>query len=239
MDIPKSNSKLRYEYNRKRLRRQCREILAEHISKRAGVYTRRWQLLLITRNDLEEKTDLNIQPKQVRLTNTEKDGYCWLHKPEVAHIFSRCLSKQTLTAYEEICSGVGVNFEAIATPRACFQNSLENPAIVQSAPQLSISEGSSEVGSIGMHETYDMSTELMYQLLLSAQQSMIAERTERESKECELRALQTEYERLSAKHSQITNVMYKSLGTLDSIAISVGELREEIYSSIEGIENSE
>ncbi|KAL7940606.1 hypothetical protein V8C42DRAFT_337093 [Trichoderma barbatum] len=212
MDITRSNSKLRYDYNRQQLRRQCREILAKHI---------------------KQKTDLNIQPAQVRLTNTERYGYYWLHKPEVAHIFSKCLSRQTLAAYEEICSGVGVNFEAVAASRACFQNSLENLVIIQSAPQLSVSEGSSEVESIGTRETYDMSTELMHQLLLSAQQCLVAERVERESKECEIRALEAKYERLSAERTQTTNIMYKCLTTLDVITASVLELREEINRSME------
>ncbi|KAL7940066.1 hypothetical protein V8C42DRAFT_356493 [Trichoderma barbatum] len=216
MDIPRSNSKLRYDYNRQRLRRQCREILAKHIS-----------------YDLEQKTDLNIQPARVRLTNTERYGYYWLHKPEAAHIFSKCLSRQTIAAYEEICSGVGVNFEAVAASRACFQNSLENPVIVQSAPQLSVPEGSSEVESIDTREAYDMSTELMHRLLLSAQQCLVAERVERESKECEIRALEAKYERLSAEHTQTTDIMYKCLTTLDVITASVRELREEINRSME------
>lgn len=192
--------------------------------------------MLTISNGLEQKTDLNIQPAKVRLKNTVKDGYCWLHKPEVEHIFSKCLSRQTLAAYEEICSGVGVSFEAIAAPRTGEDSiGLGNPIVPQSAPQLSVSDGSSEIESTGTHETYDMSTELLYQLLLSVQQSLVAERADRERQDCEVRALQIECERLTGKYTETTDVMCKCLHALDAITASVGALREEISESINRI----
>ncbi|KAL7936935.1 hypothetical protein V8C35DRAFT_294237 [Trichoderma chlorosporum] len=119
-------------------------------------------------DNLEQKTHLDIQPARVRLINTEKDGYCWLHKPKVAHIFSRCLSRQTLAGYEEICSGVSVDFEAVAAPRVSDQIFLERPEVTQTALQFPEHSGGLEIKAINMPETGDVSNELMYQLLLSA-----------------------------------------------------------------------
>ncbi|KAL7783248.1 hypothetical protein V8C37DRAFT_414936 [Trichoderma ceciliae] len=216
MDTARTNAKQRYEETRRKLRRESREKLANNIS-----------------NDLEQKTGLNIPPAQVRLTNTEKYGYCWLRKPGAEHIFSRRLSRQTLAGYKEICSGVGVDFEAVAAPGVSDQISLENPAIIQPAPQLSVLNGGSEIESIGTPET--MSNGAMFELLLTAHQGWVDERAASEKKDCEIRAVQTENERLNVKLRLTTDIMCKSLHALEAIAASLGGLREEITTSIERI----
>lgn len=187
-------------------------------------------------NDLEKKTDLNIKPSRVRTTNTEKDGYCWLYKPEVAHLFSRCLSRQPLSAYEQLCSGVGDSFEAIAAPRPpkdtyCPRNSV----LPTTTPRAKLSNRNPRMNSFNKGETHDTSTELQ-ELLLSIRQSLVTEREGRDAQESEMMMLQTKYDRLTEKYNDTMDAIGRCIGILDVVTASVGELRYKISESIKRAE---
>lgn len=169
----------------------------------------------------------------MRTTNTAKHGYCWQYTPEAAHLFSKCLSRQTLSAYKQICSGVGKSFEAIIAPRACEDiSSSTNLVLPQSTPHLPVSNNCPEIESFSTHEAYDLSTELLHELHFSIQQSLVEEREERERQESELRRLQAEYGRLTEKYNETTDAMCGCLRALGAIAALVEDLREEISESI-------
>ncbi|KAI4087496.1 MAG: hypothetical protein L6R37_008313 [Teloschistes peruensis] len=73
-------------------RLECRRKLSEHLLAKLG---------------------LSIEPANVRLVTSASDLYTWQAIPEKAHLFKKHLSKQTISAYREICRDVGVTFEAI------------------------------------------------------------------------------------------------------------------------------
>lgn len=187
-------------------------------------------------NYLEKKTDLNIKPSRVRTTNTEKDGYCWLYKPEVAHLFSRCLSRQPLSTYEQLCSGVGDSFEAIAAPRAPKDPySPRNLILPPPTPRAKLSNRNPEIEPFNKGETHDTPTELQ-ELLLSIRQSLVTEREGRDAQKSEMMMLQTEYDRLTEKYNDTMDAMGRCIGILDVVTASVGELRYEISESIKSAE---
>lgn len=173
----------------------------------------------------------------MRTTNTAKDGYCWLYKPEAAHLFSRCLSRQPLSAYKQICSGIGDSFEAITAPGASEDTcSPRNFVLPPSTPQLPLSDSSPDIESFKTHEAYDIPTELLHELLLSIQQSLVTEREGRERQDSEMKMLQTECNQLTEKYSETTDAMGRCICVLDAITASVGELRKEISESIKRAE---
>ena len=71
-------------------------------------------LLLLTEYKAS-KLGLSIQPAEVRLITGPDDAYAWQTLPEKRHLFCKQLSKHSIGAYRELCRGVGVWFEAVAT----------------------------------------------------------------------------------------------------------------------------
>ncbi|KAH6961624.1 hypothetical protein BKA56DRAFT_499701 [Ilyonectria sp. MPI-CAGE-AT-0026] len=90
---PNSRSPVGTRENRKIARDQCREALADHINERTG---------------------LEIQPSQVRLYRTEKNGYSWkVHSDRIRSLFSRGLSSLGMATLQQLCHEVGYGFEAV------------------------------------------------------------------------------------------------------------------------------
>lgn len=51
----------------------------------------------------------------MRLNPTKSDVYAWNFLPEAAHLFAKCLSKHGVVACQQLKSGIGRSFEAVAT----------------------------------------------------------------------------------------------------------------------------
>ena len=101
---------------RGRWRDLCREALAQHIGETELVeHLSDW-----SRADRRAETRLNITVKasEVRLKPGPDNAYRWKVVPGkehlLAHLFSKSISEHSISAYKELCTGVGKVFEAVA-----------------------------------------------------------------------------------------------------------------------------
>lgn len=56
----------------------------------------------------------SITPSDVRLVTSENDPYRWSYVTGVAHFFTKNLSDHSISVYKQLCSGVGITFEAVS-----------------------------------------------------------------------------------------------------------------------------
>lgn len=101
---------------RGRWRDLCREALAQHIGETELVeHLPDW-----SRVDGRAATRLNIivKPSEVCLKPGPDNTYRWKIVPGkehlLAHLFSKSFSEHSVSAYKELCAGVGEVFEAVA-----------------------------------------------------------------------------------------------------------------------------
>lgn len=134
--------------------------------------------------------------------------------------------------YKRLCSEVGVTFLAIRVPRAGEDlSSLRNPVVMESTPPELALVGNISTGSSDSQDSCSVPTELLHQLLISVQQSLVVERADREMLEQEVRNLKAEREQLTTKYCLAADLMQSWLHALDVMAATVGELREDIGNS--------
>ncbi|KAF2257714.1 hypothetical protein CC78DRAFT_527427, partial [Lojkania enalia] len=62
---------------------------------------------------LESRLGIIVEPAQVRLLPSPDNPYTWRFLPKKKHLFSKNISDHSISAYKELCDGVGKTFKAI------------------------------------------------------------------------------------------------------------------------------
>lgn len=185
---------------------------------------------------------MTVEPAKVRLTNTAKECYSWSYRPEVAHLFSRNLSDHRLSAYEDLCSEVGVSFEAItpfgANGSIAVQTDAAAPQLRAILPQQPHHDRHSAAKTVEAKKSRG-ERETFLQEMMQLQERLDAEEAGKRRLEQELEAARAECGRLTRECTETAErfiasetLLCKCLHTLESIPTSVAELREEISEAI-------
>ncbi|KAF1949116.1 hypothetical protein CC80DRAFT_581698 [Byssothecium circinans] len=97
-------------------RTKCRKELSSHIQSKLGII---------------------VEPAQVRLLPSPDDPYTWRFLPEKKHLFSKNISDHSISAYKDLCNGVGRTFEAIPAKQ---RNSADSFGMVEGAVVSTVSQ---------------------------------------------------------------------------------------------------
>ena len=89
-------------------RSKCREQLSKYIRKTSPASSS-----TITNTTPESRIGITIEPSQVRLIPGADDPYSWKVLPEKKYLFSKHMSDHSISAYKELCGGIGFSFEAV------------------------------------------------------------------------------------------------------------------------------
>ncbi|KAJ6436092.1 TPR domain protein [Purpureocillium lavendulum] len=160
---------------------------------------------------------LVIEPIKVRLVNTDKEGYTWLFRPEVAHLFRKNFSQYGDSAFKELCAGIGVSFEAApssSTPHVGIGKGRES-ALSTSRQQQEVRSTDAATGEEATRSDQVAPLQKISQL---EEQLSVAEAKERRGM----------VERIIAGEILLSKCMY----VLASMPTSILELRDEIRDAI-------
>ncbi|KAJ6436076.1 hypothetical protein O9K51_11389 [Purpureocillium lavendulum] len=217
-----SGSRKRTIDDRGKLRRRCRQLLADHIEQRTG-----WA----------------IEPAKVRLVPTDKEWYSWSFRPAAAHLFSKNLSDHNAVAYNELCTGVGVTFEAVPLPFITDAGAAspcpDSGAQLDEAPPRQQRQSSAETPEPGETSMAGGESGALLQRVRRLQELVDAADVGKRLLEQELEAVRVECARLGEERRGTTEraiareiLLCKCLDVLNAIPTSVAELKDEISEAL-------
>ena len=178
--------------------------------------------------------------------NTAKCRYSWSYGPEVAHLFSKNLSEHGSPAYVELCSGVGISFEATTSLdaknakrqlRAILPRQSQQPRQSRQLHQYHHGEYVT-TRRVGEEKPLGKTNTLLARMAQLQETLDVEEARTRQSEE-NLEAARAECHRLSWECMEMSDqcitreiLLCKCLSTLDSIPAYLAELRGEICQAI-------
>lgn len=224
---------------RGRWRDSCREALAQHI---CGTQLVQEQI----RADLCAATRLGIavQPAEVRLKPSPDSAYRWMivqgKEHLLAHLFSKSISEHSVSAYKELCAGVGKVFEAVAPTE-------EISDAIQTAEGFGRFESCLPKGvdmsfsaQIARLEEYnyrlnDEAEEVKRQLSIEAQRRQEAETMVEQLRQAN-HCLQEKYDKASSVAESYVRVLQKQFEGLSAVMPVLEEMKQTVSTCSSGVE---